>query len=287
MRQAPDPVAIARKFASSGYATAIDICTAGEIDAFRREFDALEAREGKEHCQRGLMDSHRDLEFIWRMATNPTIVDCIEAIVGPNVLMLSTSFFCKYPAPVPTPWERVKKWAGRAASAPLVFVDWHQDLTYWGFDPAYAVTAWIAIDDSDIENGCMRVIPGSHTEGIVPHTTSSKPGNILLSRNQALPPERIHGSKAVDLVLRAGQMSLHHGMLYHGSNPNRSRRRRCGMVARFSHPGVRPIPGVKATVRRPVLLRGVDEPRHWGVTSTFPFPLPAGASRPLAAALVS
>ena len=190
------------------------------------EFDALEAREGKERCRHGLFDRHRDLEFIWRMATNPKVIDCVEAIVGANVLMLSTHFFCKYPEPSRTSWERIRRIAGRGSSLAEIFVDRHQDVTYWALEPPYAITAWIAIDDSDTENGCMRVIPASHMNGIVPHTTSSKPGNVLLSRNQALPPDVVDESKAVDLVLRAGQMSLHHGMLYHGSNPNRSMRRR-------------------------------------------------------------
>lgn len=275
------PAGIAREFGPHGYASPIDVCTVEEIDAFRREFDALEAREGKDHCQIGLFDRHRDLEFIWCLVTNPTILDCVEAIVGPNVLMLSSLFFCKYPVPSPTTWERVKKMAGRGSPVAEVFVDWHQDVTYWGLEPAYAISAWIAIDDSDTENGCMRVIPASHVDGIVPHTTSSKPGNILLSQNQALPQEVVDESKVVDIVLRAGQMSLHHGLLYHGSNPNHSTRRRCGLAVRFSHPGVRPIPGVTAVVRRPLLLRGIDEPKHFADTSTLPFPLSPLASRPL------
>lgn len=273
------PAGIAREFVPRGYASPIDVCTVEEIDAFRRDFDALEAREGEYKCLHGLLDRHRDLEFIWRLVTNPTILDCVEAIVGPDVLMLSTYFFCKYPVPSPTTGERVERMPGRGSPVTEVFVDWHQDVTYWGLEPAYAVSAWIAIDDSDTENGCMRVIPASHVGGFVPHTTSSKPGNILLSRNQALPQEVVDESKSVDIVLRAGQMSLHHGLLYHGSNPNRSKRRRVGLAVRFSHPGVRPIPGVKATVRRPILLRGVDEPKHWAETPTFPFPLSPPAPR--------
>jgi non-heme Fe2+,alpha-ketoglutarate-dependent halogenase len=263
---------MARQFDAQGYYFPIDAFAPEEIIEYRRAFDALEAREGREKSQVGLFDRHRDLEFVWRMATQPTILQCIEAIVGPNVFLLSSLFFCKYPPPPPTLAHRIKAIFG-AASNEAKFVDWHQDLTYWGLDPAYAITAWIALDDSDVENGCMRAIPGSHRQGIVEHTTSSEKGN-LLNRNQAIRKDQIDESKAVDLALRAGQVSLHHGAVFHASNPNRSTRRRCGLAVRYTHPGVRPIANAKATVRHPILLRGIDDPRHFGDTSALPFSMP-------------
>ena len=263
---------IARQFEAQGYFLPIDVFASDEIVECRRAFDALEAREGREKSQVGLFDRHRDLEFVWRMATQPTILQCIEAIVGPNVFLLSSLFFCKYPPPRPTLASQIKAILG-AASDEAKFVDWHQDLKYWGLDPPYAITAWIALDDSDIENGCMRAIPESHLQGIVEHTTSSERGN-LLNRNQAIRKDRIDESKAVNFVLRAGQASLHHGELFHASNPNRSTRRRCGLAVRNTHPGVRPIPDGKVTTRHPILLRGIDEPKHFGDTSVLPFLLP-------------
>ena len=264
---------IAQRFEAQGCFFPIDVFGPDEIVEYRRAFNALEAREGREKSQVGLFDRHRDLEFVWRMATHPTILQCIEAIVGPNVFLLSSLFFCKYPPPRPTVAHRIKAILG-AASDQAKFVDWHQDLTYWGLDPAYAITAWIALDDSDVENGCMRGIPESHRQGIVEHTTSSERGN-LLNRNQAIRKDRIDESKAINFVLQAGQASLHHGEFFHASNPNRSTRRRCGLAVRYTHPGVKPIPGVEATARYPILLRGIDEPKHFGDTSVLPFLLPS------------
>ena len=206
------------------------------------------------------------------MATHPTLLECIEAIVGPHVFLLSSLFFCKYPPPRPTLAHQIKTILGTATSE-AKFVDWHQDLKYGSLDPAYAITAWIALDDSDIENGCMRAIPESHRQGLMEHTTSSGKGS-LLSRNQAIQKDWIDESKAVDLVLRAGQASLHHGEVFRASYPNRSTRRRCGLAVRYTHPGVKPIPDAKATARHPILLRGIDEPRHFGDTSALPFPQP-------------
>jgi ectoine hydroxylase-related dioxygenase (phytanoyl-CoA dioxygenase family) len=133
---------------------------------------------------------------------------------------LGTHFFCKY-----GPQEK--------------FVAWHQDVTYWGLEPPQAVTAWYAIDDSDQENGCMRVIPGSHREGLRAHGKSKREGN-LLSINQELTASPDEEQAAVDLILKAGEISLHDGTLIHGSLPNRSTRRRCGLTIRYVAPAVLP-----------------------------------------------
>src|SRR5262249_15249974 len=122
---------------------------------------------------------------------------------------------------------------------------------------------WLAIDDADRENGCMRVIPGSHLGEILDHGKSSKAGN-LLSINQEIADSAVNAETAVDIVLNAGQMSLHHGKLIHGSNPNRSDRRRCGLTIRFVPPTVKPV---KSNSTRggwnPVLVSGEDRYHHF------------------------
>ena len=154
-------------------------------------------------------------------------------------MLLATHFFCKY-----GPREK--------------FVAWHQDVTYWGLEPPDAVTAWYAIDDSDIGNGCMQVIPGSHQRGIQEHGTSEQEGN-LLSINQEVPVTEAEAETAVDLVLKAGEMSIHHGQIIHGSLPNHSTRRRCGLTIRYIPPSVKQAED--NSLKRPwkpILLRGED-----------------------------
>ena len=102
-------------------------------------------KESKEQCQIGLLDLHFKEEFIWEMSTDPRLLDMIQSLLGENIVLLATQFFCKYPN------METKH-----------FVAWHQDVTYWGLEPPEALTAWIAIDNSNTENGCMRVIPSSH-----------------------------------------------------------------------------------------------------------------------------
>ena len=207
---------IAAKFERDGYTSGIPALGPVEADRIRREFDALEAREGREKTQIGLLDRHFTEPFVWELATLPAILDAVEAVLGPDLLLLATHFFCKYPTDVDRGEE---------------FVAWHQDVTYWGLEPPLAVTAWYAVDDSDAGNGCMRVIPGSH-DRLRGHGTSAREGN-LLSVNQEAPVTPEEEARALDLPLRAGEFSLHHGMLVHGSHPNRSGRRRCGLTLRY------------------------------------------------------
>ena len=228
-------------YARDGVLPRVDVYSKSEIEGFRAQFNALEAREGKENCAVGLQARHMDERFIWELSTDKRVLDVMQAVMGDDVMLLSTHFFCKYPEQDPTS-----------------FVAWHQDITYWGLEPSEAHTAWIAIDDSDVENGCMRVIPGSHTRGIAPHAKSEKSGN-LLSINQEIPDEHVDDSNAVDIILDAGQMSVHEGQLLHASMPNRSDRRRCGLTVRFIPPRVRQaeLNSVKAKWF-PIVVRGAD-----------------------------
>ncbi|MCB0063106.1 MAG: phytanoyl-CoA dioxygenase family protein [Caldilineaceae bacterium] len=238
-----------------GYLGAIDIVDAAQAARYREKFDELEARVGRAKAQIGLIDYHFAEEFIWELATHPRILDAVEAIVGPNFHLLATHFFNKYGE-------------GEQAEA---FVAWHQDVTFWGLEPPYAITAWYAVDGSDRENGCMQVIPDTH-HGIKEHGKANQKGNLLsINQEVSVTPEQL--ATAVDLPLRAGQMSLHDGTLIHGSLPNRSQRRRCGLTLRY-------VPTwVKQTVDNShgkrwngILVRGVDAEQNFG-HSAPPFPI--------------
>ena len=105
------------------------------------------------------------MPFVLELATHPAVLDCVEALLGPDILLMGSHFFCKY-----GPTE--------------AFVAWHQDVTYWGLEPPLAVSAWYAVDDSDVGNGCMQVIPGHHRAASA-HTANRRPaGANLLSINQ-------------------------------------------------------------------------------------------------------
>ena len=244
-------------YAEQGFLSPLDLFSESEIEHFRACFDELEDREGREMCEIGLQARHLDEEFIWQMATDARILDAMQQLMGEDIMLLSTHFFCKYPDPGATK-----------------FVAWHQDVTYWGLQPPEAQTVWVAVDDSDAENGCMRVIPGSHKHGIATHGKSVKVGN-LLSINQEIPDELVDTSQAFDLELKAGQISIHDGQLYHASNPNISDRRRCGLTLRYIAPHVAQVELNSLGTRYPtILLRGEDRYNNFPAQK-MPFAMPA------------
>lgn len=227
-----------QSYHTDGFLSGLRILSLEDAQRVRLRFDELERREGAETSQIGLLDRHFEESFIMEIAANPTIVRFVERIFDSEVLLLATHFFCKY--------------GGSKGQ-----VAWHQDVTYWNLDPPAAITAWYAVDDADEENGCMRVIPGTHRGGIREHGKSAREGN-LLSVNQEVLVSDEEESRAVDLPLTAGEISLHDGMLIHGSLPNRSDRRRCGLTLRYVPSRVR-FGEVGAAGRpwRPISVRGL------------------------------
>lgn len=145
-------------------------------------------------------------------ACDPELLDLAEAILGPDIILWGTTIFGKP--------------AGRGKATP-----WHQDAAYWPIRPLATCTVWVALDDSGPENGCLRVMPGSHgSRAHFKHNTENRDDYTL---NKELDPAEIDESRARDVVLKAGQVSLHDAYLVHGSKPNCSGRRRAGYVIRL------------------------------------------------------
>jgi hypothetical protein len=202
---------------------------------------ALEAFESAHTERRALLRNKTHLVLRWadEVIRHSGILDAVEAIIGPNILCWSSSFFIK-------------------DAHDRSFVSWHQDSTYWGLDPPDVVTAWVALSDSVPENGAMRVIPGSHRIDQVPHRDTFAANN-LLSRGQEIAVE-VDEARAVALELQPGEMSLHHVRLIHGSEPNPSDRRRIGYAIRYLPTHVRQVVGLRDSA---TLVRGVDRFEHF------------------------
>lgn len=146
------------------------------------------------------------------VARRPEILDMVEQVIGSDIALWNSSFFAK-PAKIGTR------------------TPWHQDGEYWPIEPLATCTVWIAIDASTPENGCLRVIPGSHkSRQLAQHNRSDAP-NIAL--NLELDESEFDESNAVDIVLQPGEISLHDVYLYHGSELNRSDHSRRGMTLRY------------------------------------------------------
>jgi len=162
----------------------------------------------------------------------------VEDVIGPDILCWNTSFFTK------------------EARSPG-FVSWHQDATYWGLSEPDVVTAWVAFTESTSRNGNMRVVPGSHRTP-VPHVDTFDPDN-LLTRGQEVTVE-VDESQAADILLQAGEMSLHHVLIVHGSGANPSDDRRIGFAIRYIPTRVRQTGGPRDSA---TLVRGEDAFGHF------------------------
>ncbi len=169
----------------------------------------------------------------------PRLLDCVEDVLGPDLLCWSTDFFSK-PAASPG------------------FVSLHQDSTYAGLEPPDGVVnAWLALTPSTEESGCLRVVPGSHRLGQLPHDNTRAPDNMLFFGQRAALPAA--APAPVPVVLAPGEASLHGMRLVHGSGPNRSGRPRIGLVIRYLRPDVRQS-GPRDSA---LLVRGVDRCGHF------------------------
>ncbi len=156
----------------------------------------------------GLKGEDSWLEF----ARTPEILDMVEQLIGPDFLLWGTTVFGK-PAGV-----------GKATP-------WHQDGEYWPIRPLASCSAWIAIDDATPENGCLRVLPGTHRHGRILQHHRRKGDDVTL--NEELCDTSVDYGTARDIVLEAGQISFHDVFLAHGSASNTSGRRRAGFVCRY------------------------------------------------------
>jgi len=212
-----------QKYHKDGYLFPLNIFSHDEINAIRSELESIEAQSenGPELKRYLALNAHYIFEFVAEAARHPAILDAVESILGPDILAWGSELFLKEPL------------------SPS-YVSWHQDLTYWGMGSTEKqVTAWIALTDSFPLNGCMKFYPGSHRsdELLTPIDTFAE--NNALSRGQELPIE-IDDDTAVDVCLSAGQVSLHHGRMYHSSGSNRSTTRRIGLTLRYITPDVIP-----------------------------------------------
>jgi non-haem Fe2+, alpha-ketoglutarate-dependent halogenase len=210
------------RFNREGYLKPFRIFSGAEIADLRAYFDGLLAKylaEGKDSYS--ISSAHLRHGRVWDVLTNPRIVAIVADLLGPSVVAWGSHFFCKMPRDGKT-------------------VSWHQDASYWPLTPSKAVTMWLAVDDADRENACMRFIPGTHVLGHLTYKLSeTDPSNVL---NQTVPDVENYGAPVYD-ELRAGEASLHSDLLLHGSEANTSSRRRCGLTLRYTAGDVRAYMG--------------------------------------------
>lgn len=221
-----------------GYYFPVRVMSPEDAAGYHRQLEAYEQGTG------GPIQSNMRhkvyLLFTWanELVRRPRILDAVEDVIGPDILCWNANFFIK------------------EANDPG-FVSWHQDSTYWGLDPCDVITAWVALTDAPVASGAMKFLPGSHKLEQIPHRDTFDEHN-LLTRGQEVEVE-VDESRAVEVPLQAGEVSLHHVRLVHGSAPNKTPNRRIGLAIRYIPPHVRQLKLRDSAM----LVRGRDRLGHY------------------------
>jgi hypothetical protein len=234
------------RFNREGYLTGIRVFEPAEIGAHRAYFDQLlEKVVASGGDSYSISSAHLRYGRVHDLLRHPRIVAYATDLLGENVVGWGSHYFCKMPHD------------GKQ-------VAWHQDATYWPLSPSKTITIWLAIDDVDRQNGCMRVIAGSHLMGHLAHRSTEEAEQSVLG--QAIQQPEQYGP-VIDLELRAGEVSIHSDLLLHGSEANHSDRRRCGLTLRYCPVDVRAGMGWE---QKGVVVRGTDASGHWADTRRPP-----------------
>jgi phytanoyl-CoA hydroxylase len=209
------------EFEQNGFAVLEDVFSPSEIAAISDDVDRV--IEGKvsnlpeteivyepDTSPRRVRNAFRlhlyDKQF-FETAKHPRLIGPLGALLGKSLRLYGSQVFAK-PARV-----------GTAVPA-------HQDMPYWPFEPYEMLSAWIALDDSTVQNGCVRYLAGSHKLGILPHAPSGVPGNSLGLIDDA----RLAALEERPVEVRRGSCILHHSLTIHRSGPNLSEKPRRGLI---------------------------------------------------------
>ena len=223
-----------KQYKDEGFVSPINIFSKEKAKEIRNEIELIENKIPGELEKSGRYNAHLISPLLDEVTHNSKILDAVQSLIGENILVCGTTLFIKNPNE-------------------QGFVSYHQDAKYIGLEPHNWVTAWVAITDSNEKNGCMRMWSGSHKDKLKEHDQKFNEGN-LLTRGQTV--NNIPNEKTIPLILEAGQMSLHHPTVVHGSELNKSNDRRIGFVIQsYIGTNVKQVLGKNGVQ----LARGVDE----------------------------
>ena len=196
------------QYNNDGYIAPIDVLSKDEATEVKKEIEYIEKKWPDELEGLGRNYAHLVSPVLDKVSHNSKILDAVESIIGKDILVCGTTLFIKNPDQ-------------------KGFVSFHQDAKYIGLEPHNWVTGWVAITDSNEENGCMRMLKGSHKEDLKFHNQKFDENN-LLTRGQTV--ENVPIEETTPVILKAGQLSLHHPQIVHGSGLNKSNDRRIGFA---------------------------------------------------------
>jgi len=223
------------RYSRDGFVAPVELLSEDEAAGHRQRLELAETQLGPLHYRDKI---HTLLGSPYNLASDPRVLDVVEELIGPDVLLYNATYIIKEPRTT-------------------THVAWHQDLTYWGLEDDDAqVSMWLALAPATKQSGCMQMIPGSHTTGPIEHrlgnTNPSEKDNLLLQDQRI---EAVDDSTAEVCALRPGEASFHHGWTVHSSPPNTSDDRRIGLNVQYLAPHNRSLGKVQQSA---LLVRGVD-----------------------------
>ncbi len=224
------PIESAQQYHRDGYLPAVRLLSAAQALEHRQRLEQAEANFGPLHYR---SKAHTILTSPYELATLPKVLDLVETMIGPDILLYNVTYITK---------EAHTK----------SHVSWHQDLTYWGLSDDDQVTLWLALSPATEQSGCMRMLPGSHVNGRVEHQATQDENNVLF---QGQTVAGVCEEDSVLCPLEPGEASFHHGWVLHASMPNRSDDRRIGLNVQYLAPHVRQT---KHDLDTAMLVRGRD-----------------------------
>ncbi|MDG2278443.1 MAG: phytanoyl-CoA dioxygenase family protein [Pseudomonadales bacterium] len=232
-------------FEQHGYMSPVPIISESEAQIYRAQLEAYEQQLG--HPVQGPMRTKPHLLFKWvdNLMRNQTILDCVEDLVGPDILCWNSWF-----------------WIKEANSSN--YVSWHQDSQYWGLDTDRLVTAWLALSPASLDSGCMKVIPSSHRGEPMRHVDLYHDDN-LLTRGQEIVD--VDDADSIAMPLKTGEMSFHNIGIAHASGPNTTSDRRIGLSFHYMPAGAQQL---NISWDTAALVRGED---HFGNFEHSPVPV--------------
>ena len=226
---------LAHEYRTNGYVSPVSFLSEGKAAEHRKRMEAAENKIGSLHYR---SKAHTFLTSAWELASMPQVLDLVEKILGPDILLFNVTYIIKEPNS-------------------LSHVSWHQDLTYWGLSHDDQVSMWMALSPTTQESGCMRMLPGSHKEGRQKHEVAPDETNVLL---QGQTVKAVDEETAILCPLKPGEATFHHGWTLHASMPNKSHERRIGLNVQYLSTHVRQT---KHENDSAVLVRGQDKFNHF------------------------
>tara|TARA_A100001011_G_scaffold218231_1_gene226153 strand:+ start:908 stop:1699 length:792 start_codon:yes stop_codon:yes gene_type:complete len=197
-----------KNYFRDGYISPIDILSPEETLTHRKELETAEKKIGSLHYKTKV---HTILKSPYELAINKKVLNIVEDLIGPNILLYNVTYIIKEP---------------NTSS----HVSWHQDLTYWGFNSDNVVSMWLALSEANELSGAMEIIPGSHNLGMFDHEKTNDKSNVLL---QGQTVKDVNNENSVLCALKPGQASFHHGWVLHKSGLNNSIDRRIGLNVQY------------------------------------------------------